>query len=76
MLMAVFQPVENVKLKSLQDDGYEVMMVGDGLNDVLAFKQADVSVLTIEQQEEVSPKLMDKTDYIIESIREVSQIDF
>ena len=63
-------------VKSLQDDGYKVMMVGDGLNDVLAFKQADVSVLTIEQQEEVSPKLMDKTDYIIESIREVSQIDF
>ena len=58
------------------DDGYEVMMVGDGLNDVLAFNRADVSVLTIEQQEEVSPKLMDKTDYIIESIREVSQIDF
>ncbi|MBQ9026655.1 MAG: HAD family hydrolase [Methanobrevibacter sp.] len=63
-------------VKSLQDDGYKVMMVGDGLNDVLAFKRADVSVLTIEQQEEVSPKLMDKTDYIIESIREVSQIDF
>lgn len=63
-------------VKSLQDDGYKVMMVGDGLNDVLAFNRADVSVLTVEQQEEVSPKLMDKTDYIIESIREVSQIDF
>lgn len=63
-------------VKSLQDDGYKVMMVGDGLNDVLAFNRADVSVLTVEQQEEVSPKLMDKTDYIIESIREVTQIDF
>ena len=63
-------------VKSLQDDGYKVMMVGDGLNDVLAFKRADVSVLTIEQQEEVSPKLMDKTDYIVENIQEVSQIDF
>ena len=63
-------------VKSLQDNGYKVMMVGDGLNDILAFKQADVSVLTIEQQEEVSPKLMDKTDYIIESIREVKDIDF
>ena len=63
-------------VKSLQDDGYKVMMVGDGLNDVLAFKQADVSVLTIEQQEEVSPKLMDKTDYIVESIKEVKEIDF
>lgn len=63
-------------VKSLQDEGYKVMMVGDGLNDVLAFNRADVSVLTVEQQEEVSPKLMDKTDYIIESIREVTQIDF
>ena len=63
-------------VKSLQDDGYKVMMVGDGLNDVLAFKRADVSVLTIEQQEEVSPKLMGKTDYIIENIREVKDIDF
>lgn len=63
-------------VKSLQDEGYKVMMVGDGLNDVLAFKRADVSVLTIEQQEEVSPKLMDKTDYIIEDIREVKDIDF
>lgn len=63
-------------VKSLQDDGYKVMMVGDGLNDILAFKRADVSVLTIEQQEEVSPKLMDKTDYIIESIRNLKDIDF
>ncbi|WP_407376156.1 HAD family hydrolase, partial [Methanobrevibacter sp.] len=60
----------------LKDDGYKVMMVGDGLNDVLAFKKADVSVLTIEQQEEVSPKMMDKTDHIIEDIFEVTMIDF
>lgn len=60
----------------LKDAGYKVMMVGDGLNDVLAFKKADVSVLTIEQQEEVSPKMMDKTDYVIEDIFEVTMIDF
>ena len=60
----------------LKDAGYKVMMVGDGLNDVLAFKKADVSVLTIEQQEEVSPKLMDKTDHVITDIFEVTQIDF
>ena len=60
----------------LKDDGYKVMMVGDGLNDLLAFKKADVSVLTIEQQEEVSPKMMDKTDHIIEDIFEVTMIDF
>ena len=60
----------------LKDAGYKVMMVGDGLNDLLAFKKADVSVLTIEQQEEVSPKMMDKTDYVIEDIFEVTMIEF
>lgn len=60
----------------LQDGGYKVMMVGDGLNDILAFNRADISVLTIEQQEEVSPKMMDKTDYIIRDIFEVTNIDF
>ena len=60
----------------LKDAGFKVMMVGDGLNDILAFKKADVSVLTIEQQEEVSPKMMDKTDYIIDDIFVVTKIDF
>ena len=60
----------------LKDAGYKVMMVGDGLNDLLAFKKADVSVLTIEQQEEVSPKVMDKTDFVIRDIFEVTSIDF
>ncbi len=63
-------------VKNLQNNGYKVMMVGDGLNDILAFKQADVSVLTIEQVEEVSPKLMNKTDFTIEEISQVCNIDF
>ena len=63
-------------VSSLKDEGYKVMMVGDGLNDILAFNNADVSVLTVEQQEEVSSKLTDKTDYVIEDIFEVTEIDF
>ena len=60
----------------LKDEGYKVMMVGDGLNDILAFRNADVSVLTIEQREEVSDRMLDKTDYVISDIAEVLDIDF
>lgn len=63
-------------VSNLQDEGYKVMMVGDGLNDILAFNQSDVSVLTTQQGEEVSPKLYDKTDYVISEISEVLSIDF
>ena len=63
-------------VSSLQADGYKVMMVGDGLNDILAFSRADVSVLTIEQAEEVSPKLLGRTDHVISDILEVTEIEF
>ncbi|WP_220607979.1 HAD family hydrolase [Methanobrevibacter oralis] len=60
----------------LQKDGYKVMMVGDAINDLIAFNQADVSVLTIEQEEEISPKMLDKSDYVINHISEIVNIDF
>ena len=63
-------------VRRLKNEGYKVMMVGDGINDVLAFKNADVSVLTIEQREEVSDRMLDKTDYVISDILEVTDIDF
>ena len=52
------------------------MMVGDGINDILAFKNADVSVLTVQQKEEVSTKLLNKTDFIVEEISEILDINF
>ncbi|MDR0911478.1 MAG: HAD family hydrolase [Methanobrevibacter sp.] len=55
---------------------YKVMMVGNGPNDVLAFKNADVSVLTLEQKEPVSQSLMQSAEYIINDIIEVLDIKF
>lgn len=70
-------PKEKCRIvQCLKNKKYKVMMVGDGLNDVLAFNNADVSVLTIEQEGEVYPKLINKTDYVIENILEVTAIDF
>lgn len=61
-------------VKKLQNKGYHVLMVGDGINDVLAFETADISVLTIEQEEEVSEKILGKTDFIIKEFSEIIPI--
>ncbi len=63
-------------VSSLQNQGFNVMMVGDGPNDILAFNKANVSVLTLEQKEEVSPKMFDHADHVIHNISEVLNIDF
>ncbi len=63
-------------INKLQKNNFKVMMVGDGINDILAFKNADVSVLTVQQKEEVSTKLLNKTDFIVEEISEILDINF
>ncbi|MCC7553868.1 MAG: HAD family hydrolase [Methanobacteriaceae archaeon] len=63
-------------VQELQSKGYKVMMVGDGINDILAFEAADISILTLEQIEEVDEKLLNTTDFTIHDIKEVLDIDF
>lgn len=63
-------------IELLQNKNYKVMMVGDGPNDIKAFNQADVSVLTIEQNEDYSDKLKGITDYVINDIAKIIEIDF
>lgn len=55
---------------------YKVMMVGNGPNDILAFNEADLAVLTLEQQEPVTQKLFDASDVVINDIIELLDIDF
>ena len=60
----------------LKQDGYKVMMVGNGPNDILAFKEADLGVLTLEQNEKVSKKVFDAADIVITQICQVLDIEF
>jgi Cu+-exporting ATPase len=55
---------------------YKVMMVGNDLNDILAFKIADISVLTLEQGEYMPPELFDEVDFVINNIVEILDIEF
>ena len=55
---------------------YKVMMVGNGPNDISAFNESDLAVLTLEQGEEISQKVFDAADIVINKISEVLDIDF
>jgi Cu+-exporting ATPase len=62
-------------IKKLKEK-YEVMMVGNGPNDILALKESDISVLTLEQNEPVSEKLKNSAKFVINDIIEVLDIKF
>ena len=55
---------------------YKVMMVGNSVNDVLALKEADIGVLTVQQKEENPQMVYDAADVIVENIKEILNIDF
>jgi len=79
-------PIENVcetantkrKAEIIEDlqKKYKVMMVGNGPNDILAFEKSDLAVLTLEQGEEISQKVYDAVDIVINNITEVLDLDF
>jgi Cu+-exporting ATPase len=62
-------------IKELKEN-YKVMMVGNGANDILAFKEADIGVLTLQQDEEVPEKVSNAADLIVHNIEEILDIDF
>ncbi|KZX12492.1 HAD family hydrolase [Methanobrevibacter filiformis] len=63
--------VEDFQLK-----GFKVMMVGNGSNDVLAFKKSDLSVLTTEQGEFIRKDLFNEVDVVVDHIIDILDIDF
>ncbi|NYT19183.1 MAG: HAD family hydrolase [Methanosarcinales archaeon] len=48
-----------------------VLMVGDGLNDILALRAADIGVVTLQQGDERTEKLQMSADIVIRDISEV-----
>lgn len=51
-----------------------VLMVGDGINDLVAMQNADVAVLTLQQPGDRPEALYHEADYVIRSVSEVVAI--
>ncbi len=55
---------------------YKVMMVGNSANDILALKEADVGVLTLQQKEKTPQKVYDAADVVVGNIKEILDVEF
>jgi P-type E1-E2 ATPase len=61
-------------VKNLKNEYDKVIMVGDGINDILAMRAADLGVLSIQQTEKCPPLLCEEADVVIKDIREIIRI--
>jgi soluble P-type ATPase len=52
----------------------QVIMVGDGINDLCAMKTADIAILTEEQPGDRPRDLYEAADYVVANVREVVDI--
>lgn len=55
---------------------FKVMMVGNSTNDLLAIEEADIGVLTLQQDENVPDKLYNAADAVVYNIKDILAIDF
>lgn len=58
-------------VKELKQDYDKVIMVGDGINDILAMRAADLGVLSIQQTGRCPPLLCEEADIVIRDIKEI-----
>ncbi|WP_303235051.1 HAD family hydrolase [Methanosphaera cuniculi] len=61
-------------VKQIQNMGYTVCMVGNNLNDELALECADISILNLEQKEELPEYLLCKVDHTVNKLSEILDI--
>ncbi len=61
-------------VKELKKDHDVVFMVGDGMNDILALRAADVSILSSQQGDERPDILIDAADVVVYNILDVVEI--
>lgn len=61
-------------VNDLRQEYDRVLMVGDGINDLCAMRNADIAILTIQQPGERPEDLFKEADYVVKNVREVVTI--
>jgi Cu+-exporting ATPase len=61
-------------VNDLRQEYDRVLMVGDGINDLHAMRNADIAILTIQQPGERPEELFKEADYIVKNVSEVVTI--
>ena len=71
--MATTTMKEEVVLK-LKNKYEKVVMVGDGINDILALRAADLGIMTVQQGEQRPEKLKEAADLVLDDIIKVVDV--
>ena len=61
-------------INDLRQEYDRVLMVGDGINDLGAMRNADIAILTVQQQGDRPEELYKEADYVVKNVREVVTI--
>jgi soluble P-type ATPase len=74
-VFGVASPLDKERIvRELRERYGSVVMVGDGMNDVLALRAADIGVMTTQQGDERPQALREAADMIIDDILDVTDI--
>jgi len=61
-------------VEDLRQEYDTVLMVGDGINDLCAMRNADIAILTIQQAGDRPEELYKEADYVVKNVSEVIPI--
>jgi soluble P-type ATPase len=67
---------EKMEIVKKLKKNYKVMMVGNDVNDILALKEADIGVLTLQQDKLARKEVYDAADFVVNNIKEILEINF
>ncbi|HSQ94126.1 MAG TPA: HAD family hydrolase, partial [Methanoregula sp.] len=61
-------------VNDLRQEYDRVLMVGDGINDLCAMRNADIAILTIQQPGDRPEELYKEADYVVKNVGDVVTI--